>query len=241
MMIFAHGWSIMFFSQTFLKSSFSVQAFGQFLLIMFLLSSVLCFLVNSYSVDNSCLDYKGRDIRPDIRQAVIEVDEMARNAVNVNYIADRKVVDLFTALFGGDIAQHWTVRNIFQLFANFVDVQDYTIVCGDQMVYLAPNKDGPHGMWVDLNHQWTMNYDDFNPCEPTRKPDGATELFSYTINQRFIYLCPAALDNPNGRFLAPYKDRIFTAQPIDDYYLVPTVLLCGLLHLPFADRKFPPR
>ena len=63
------------------KSFFAAHALGPFWLTIFLLSSRLCFLASSYTIDASCRNYKGHDISGDMQQAINEVHEMAINAV----------------------------------------------------------------------------------------------------------------------------------------------------------------
>lgn len=136
-----------------------------------------------------------------------------------------------------------TLLNIIQLVVSHIYDTNYTIICNDQVVNLAPSKHDQRGQWIDPDHGWDLAYDSFTPCDWTRKPgaigglgpgDGYT---AYAMWGRFIYLYPKILDNPKGRSLAPYRDQLLVGQSIDVYCLLPVALLHELLHTSIANRK----
>lgn len=233
----------------FRKSSVAAYALGRFWLTIFLLSTTLCFLVNSYAIDDdSCRDYdgKGVDIRGEIQQAINEVQDMARNAFDkiLSNNPSSSTMNLMQSLFGMDPSRYSIVGNHFAAFAQFYENDDFVVVCGDLMVNLIPNtlaeNSNPHAAWADNDHGWTMHYEDYSPCNSTRKPGQDYTIEAFTILQRLIYVCPLVLDRPKGRTLAPYKDRILAGAYIDDYMLVPAILLheLYLTHIASPERKF---
>lgn len=95
----------------FLKMLFFAQIFGQFSLIVFLLSSILSFLfVNPYTIDPSCRNYKNVDIREDIKQAVVEIQQLADNAFYLMVLGNQNTLNLLRVLFGDDPSRHVTVK-----------------------------------------------------------------------------------------------------------------------------------
>ena len=224
------------------KSSFAAYALGPSWLTIFLLSSRLCFLASSYSIDASCRNYKGHDISGDMQQAINEIHEIAINAVARISGGDASTIHLLESLFGRDPARYHTVSGYLASFTLNFPTSDFVVICDDLMVNIKPNPStdlpDPRGRWVDPVHAWHLPYDEYRPCNPLRKPGSAAgdRIKGYIIEARYIYLCPETLDLPKGRSLAPHKDHVLAGGWIDDYTLTPVVLFHELLHTP---RLFP--
>ncbi|MCJ1271028.1 hypothetical protein MMC22_010927 [Lobaria immixta] len=221
------------------KSSFAAYALGPSWLTIFLLSSRLCFLASSYTIDASCRNYKGHDISGDIKQAVNEVVEMVINAQARISRGDSSTIHLLESLFGRDPARYHTVSGYFARFARRDPSRGFDVICDDLMVNIGPDPSpgpmrDPRGRWVDRIHGWALPFDGYRPCDPLRKPGSAagTRVKAFVIEDRYIYLCPIALDLPKGRSLAPYKDQVLAGKRIDDYTLTPVLLFHELLHSP---------
>ena len=90
---------------------------------------------------------------------------MASNVVYTSHLQNKRVIHLLVALFGTDPSAHVAARNIFQLVVNHIYDTDYTIICNDQVVNLAPGKHDQRGQWIDSDHGWDLAYDSFTPCD----------------------------------------------------------------------------
>lgn len=241
------------FSFFLLKRSFAALAFNQTWLTIFLLSSTI--FVSSYQIDVSCRNYKGNDISGDIQQAIKEVSEMARNGFNAIHHPSESSIHLLQTLFGADRSRYSVVANYFADLSYFAPSEDFIVICGDSTVHLMPPdsdlpkdvlpagdpvESDPRGFWADRDHGWKMSCDQFSPCDGMRGPDNRQGPEAFTIFARLIYLCPVVLDLPKGRTLAPYKNRPLDGEYIDDYTLVPVVLMHELYHTSIIDlpRKF---
>lgn len=121
---------------------------------------------------------------------------------------------------------------------------DMVFICGDLTVKLVPTEPGtpgsdPRGVWKDAVHQLKWDYERFTPCDPARDPLGRSpRLFSYTVNQQYVYLCPEILDLPKGRSLERYKDRDLIGEWLETYVLLPVVMFNELF---YTKLFFPPR
>ena len=240
---------MIFFSSFRRKSLFAAHALGPSWLTIFLLSSRLCFLASSYTIDASCRNYKGHDISGDMQQAINEVHEMAINAVVRISHGDPSTIHRLESLFGRDPVRYTTVSGYLTLVAFTFPTSDFVVICNDLMVKIEPDpstnrKPDPRGRWVDPVHGWHLPYDEHDPCDPLRKPGsgaGHDMTTAYILLNRYIYLCPHILDAAKGRILAPYKNRVLAGQWIDDYFLLPAVLFHEFLHtnprLPAPRRK----
>lgn len=98
-------------------------------------------------------------------------------------------IHLMQALFGWEASNHAIVANVFSEPRQFRADDGFTVICGDAMVLLDtfPHSPDPRGTWVDLQHQWRVDYDDYNPCDSNRKPGSLYDLNSFTIDSRLIY------------------------------------------------------
>lgn len=230
----------------FRKNWLSVHVSDQFGWIVFLLSSTLNLLVNSYVIDGTCQHYgeTNSDITNDIQQAINEVQDMARNAYQRSLTRDASTIDLLRCLFGVDRETHPLVSLYFDALANPLDSHDFVVICDDLMMTLEPdnsNPSDPRGMWKDYVHEWMAPYDKFFPCDPSRKPSAESRPIlpkSYTINGRFIVICPVTLNNPKGRSLLPYKNQDLTGEFIDSFELLPAALFYELLRSRIVSRQF---
>ena len=234
----------MFFIPTFLRRSFGGYALGQSSLTLFLLSSALGFLVSSYTIDDSCRNYKrlGNDISEDIERAIQEARLLASQAYTEGVVRAPNAYSLLVSLFGTDQRKHKVVVQYFAPLALQGFATDFVVICNDQQVQLEhdvyKNPPDPFGVWVDHRYSWAVPYDDFMPCDPARKPGAPSKYpYSYIINTRLIYLCPSILDNTGGRTLAPYKDQDHTGRFIDEFWLLPAVLLQCLIFCHYPNCK----
>ena len=233
----------MFFIPTFLRSSFPVYALGQSSLTTFLLSSALCFLVSSYTIDVSCRTYKGLDIRGDIQQAINEVQEMASNAFAASSRDDEPSNRLRINLFGADPSRHRIVAQYLARASILGPADDFVVVCDDIEAVWEPMdthnpQPNPMGVWVDNRQGWISLFEQFTPCEARRKLNTPnTGLLGYTMAGRVIYVCPYLLDKPLGRSIAPYKNQELFGHSIDSYVSLPVVLFHELLHTHIFQRK----
>ena len=225
----------MFFILTILRSFFPVHAIGRCWLTIFLLSSMLCFfVVSSYMIDTSCQTYKGNDITEDIQRAINEVQDMASSAYIAGFAESESYTRLMTMLFGPSPAGHETVAEYFAAFSTLGANLDFVIICDDLAVYWErdtyhPSPD-PMGVWVDHRYLWVAGYNNYHPCDSTRKIGAPKFPWAFTINRRLIYLCPSILDKPQGRSVAPYKDLALPGQWIDALLCLPVILFQKLLH-----------
>ena len=233
----------MFLVPTFPSSSFPVNALGQSSLTLCLLLSALCFLVSSYTIDDSCRAYKGHDITGDIQQAIDEVQEMASNAFATGFEEDESYIRLMTTLFGADRERHNTVAGYFAKATSLGPADDFVVICNDLEV-LWEEEDiyslhrDPMGVWRDQRYRWFAGFHHFTPCNPARKSGApAWYPYAYSMAGRLIYLCPYILDEPSRRSLRPYKDQVFNGLLIDNFVFLPTVLLYELLHTRIFNRK----
>lgn len=232
----------MLFLSTSLESLLSEHVSGQLLLTIFLLLLISCFSVNSYRIDSSCQNYKGVNITGDIKQAINELQQMASYAFDRDHSRSANTVRTLRVLFGDNLSSHAAVTGFFQNLSNAVHTQEFTVICGDEMVKLAGDLHGPLGLWVDRVHNWHMKYHIYNPCDPARKLNGPDIMVdAFTISAQLIYLCPRILDHPKGRSLATYRDRVVTGESINDYFIVPAILFHELLHTSIAFRKLSSR
>lgn len=221
---------------------------GQSQLIVILLSSTLCSLVNSYAIDDSCQNYKGIDIRQDIHQAIVDVQDMAWNAFSKTFQNDpnENTRDLLQVLFGGTNPSSWhTFSNSLVALFHFLDDADFVIICNDLTVNLVPDIYtqllDPRGLWRDDVHNWIIHYENYFPCDIARQPVVRSfEIGAFTVSQRLIYVCPSILDHPLGRVLAPYRDQILAGKMIEDFFLLPAILFHELFHTGVVTpiRKF---
>ena len=238
----------MFFIPTFLRLSFSVQASGQSSLTIFLLSSALCLLVSSHTIDDSCKRYKGEDITGDIERAINEVKEMASNArldvihEEIGY-GEPRIKNLLDVLFSPDWWKRHLVYSVFDKVVARSPTADFVVICDDLDVRWLPDTyseiPNPRGIWLHQRYQWFMDFDDYDPCDPARKP-GLHPPFrfnAFTAAGRLIYLCPIILDRAVGRSLAPFKDQELAGHYIEEFVCLPVVLLHELLHTEGFDRK----
>ncbi|KAL8721426.1 MAG: hypothetical protein Q9225_001901 [Loekoesia sp. 1 TL-2023] len=160
--------------------------------------------VEAYTIDDTCRNYNGQDISADIQKAIDEVQDMAGDAFAISLVEDESSNHLLDALFNTDRSRHDTVRNYFSTFNSFSPSQDFVVICDDAHVELQPdfigNPPDPRGVWVDPTYNWLENFDDFVPCDYTRKAGAQpNNMNAYTMQQRLIYLCPRTLDKPKGR------------------------------------------
>lgn len=207
-------------------------------------SSTPCFFANSYEIDKSCKNYNGNDISRDIQEAIYEVREMAHNALVNIMIRKPNLKPLLDMLFGRNGSRRGQISIYFTIFSQLSSDDDFVVICGDEMVNLITNLSqwtnlrqwDPQIAWVDHDHHWIHHHDGYRPCDPARRPDSpdplprAFTVRAFTIRARLIYLCPVVLDNPKGRLLAPYKDRLLAGEHIDDYALTSFILFHELLH-----------
>ena len=234
----------MYFNTTFPRNSSAVHALRPSLWTIFLLSSAMCFLVSSYTIDVTCRNYEGSDITVDIESAVTEMQGMINNAYSSSLVPVQTIIDLLVSLFGPDhetqsmiLAGHFST-----LFGPPVTELDYVIICDDQSVELQQdlyqNPPDPLGIWIDYRHGWAAKALDFAPCDATRDfAAPARDMRSYTIANRFIYLCPSVLDHPKGRSNMLHKDQDLETEWIDDYMLLPVILLHEIIRLRLDDCK----
>lgn len=153
---------------------------------------------------------------------------------------------LLQSLFGDNSSTHDLVLSYFTAFSFNFAAADFKIVCEDLMVNLGPDptKKDPHDIWIDFEHGWYLGYANFQPCDPSRSPRSAVDEFDLIrgyIVEKTIYVCPLVLDIVYGRSLAPFKDQLLTGKSMDDYLLLPALLLHELLHTsiinPYIHRK----
>ena len=234
----------MVFIPTFPRNSFAVHALCPSLWTIFLLSSAMCFLVSSYTIDVSCRNYKGSDITGDIESAVAEMQEMINNAHASSLVPAQSIIDLLVSLFGPDHErQSMTLLGYFStLVESPVTGLDYVIICGDQSVHWEPdvyrNPPDPLGVWADHSHGWAAKFHEFIPCDPTDYYSATDSgIRSYIIKKRLIYLCPLVLDDPKGRSNQLHKNQDLAGEWIDDYMLLPVILLHAILNFRFDDCK----
>ena len=152
---------------------------------------------------------------------------------------DSSTIHLLESLFGRDPARYHTVSGYLARFARRDPSRGFDVICDDLMVNIEPDPSpgpirDPRGRWLDPIHGWSLPFDRYRPCDPLRKPGSAagTRVKAFAIADRYIYLCPIALDLPKGRSLAPYKDQVLAGKRIDDYTLTPVLLFHELLHSP---------
>ena len=233
----------MFFIPTSPRSSFVIRALGQSPLTIFLLSSAWCFLVSSYTIDYSCRNFRGYDISAHIQQAINEVQEMAANAFTGSFTENESAKHLMNSLFGTDPRRHAIVHGYFARLSQIHPDEDFYIMCDDQSVIWQPQDiyytpPDPMGVWKDTVYSWTARNSQFTPCDTSRKlgAPGRT-AFSYSMNRRFIYLCPIIFDKPPGISLAFYKDRDNRGEWIDMFMVLPVVLFHELLMIYIGNRK----
>lgn len=206
---------------------------------LFLLTK-LCIIVSSYSVDPSCWNFRGQDIEPDITLAFHEAFDMAGEGFIQSNAVNLSANPLLNTLFGVNLQDHRTIIDYFSTFANLQYSPNYLFICDDLMVNLMTDSVG-RSKWVNHAHAWYATFENFTPCDPTRKPGAPftiKRVAAYTLFNRFIYLCLVILDYPNGRVLAPYKDRYLPGQWIDDYALVPLTIFHELLRGNLIHSKF---
>lgn len=227
----------MFFIVTFLRSFAPVHALARYWLTIFLLSSALCFfLVSSYTIDDTCRNYEGNDITGGIQRAINEVKDMATNAYMASSLEGERYTRLMTVLFGPDHARHEIVAGWFGIFSTLNPTDDFVIICDDLTVNWEPidtynPQPDPMGVWVDDRHHWIARWNEYNPCDDTRKPGSSKSPWAFTMLGRLIYLCPSILDKPTGQSVAPYKDEVLSGQWIDNHVGLPVILFHQLLCL----------
>ena len=227
----------MFYIPSFLRDSFLVvHALRRSWWTIFLLSSALCFLVSSYTIDDSCQNYKGSDIKRDIASAVVEMRAMIKQAHRMSVVRSRSTIDLLVSLFGPNHERQSHILTLyFMTLSKKVVDGDYVIICDDQSVELRPDifhqPPNPHGVWADPSHGWAgVNFEEFTKCDQTRQVRDS-RTYAYVMHKRFIYLCPDVLDNPKGRSNWRHKLNNLRGEFIDDYMLLPVVLLHQMLHV----------
>ena len=227
----------MFFILPFLRSFSPVQALARYWLTTILLSSALCFfLVSSYTIDDSCRNYKGNDITGDIQRAINEVKDMATNAYSASSLEGERYTRLMTLLFGSWSKRHEVVAGWFGIFSALGPSDDFVIICDDLTVNWDPvdtynPQPDPMGVWADHRHHWITGWSEYYPCDDTRKMGSSKSPWAFTMLGRLIYLCPSILDKPTGRSVARYKDQILAGQWIDNYVCLPVILFHQLLCL----------
>lgn len=224
----------MIFVPTYPRSFDPVHALRQSSLTLFLLSSILCFFVSSFTIDDSCQHYKGNDITGDIERALNEVKEMAHDAYVATITEAPRVDNLLATLFGNDRSRYNIVVEYFLRVSTLAPTEDIVVNCGDQRVkleeYFGPSP-VPFRVWTDHRYHWFMDVDDFEPCGSARSvadPDLFT--YGYIVHERLIYLCPEILDIPFGRSLASYKDEDHTGAHIEEFISLPVLLFHEILH-----------
>ena len=240
----------MFFIPNFLRRSFPGHALGQSSLALFLLLSALCFLVRSYTIDDSCRNYKtfGNDISEDIAGAIEEARLLAVQAHTADLPGSTRANNarnLLTSLFTYDRGRHDTVVSYFAGISQEGFTRDFVVICDDLHVEFEldsnqnpPNPPNTAAVFRDHRYGWAVPYNYFYPCDTARKPGSAyTAPFSYIIYNRLFYLCPSILDKSRGRSLAPYKDQVLIGQFLDEFILLPVVLLHDLLYIHWPNRK----
>lgn len=207
---------------------------------LLLLSSTWNLVANSYFIDTSCSNYKGRNIGDDIQQAIEEVQAMATNALIRVQQSEQtsSPITVVRNLFGTNNEHLYYVKTINSTFTAYpVADGDFGVMCNDLMVTLEDDfiKDvpDPRGIWVDYDHGWELGFDKFRLCDATRKLGASyrSTIRSFTIKDNWIYLCPVLLDNRHGLTLAPYKDQVLIDEVLDSYLLVAVCLLHELLHI----------
>lgn len=234
---------IMFFIPTSPRCSFVIHALGQSPLTIFLLFSALCFLVSSYTIDNSCRNFRGYDISGYIQQAINEVQDMATYAFTGSFTENESAKHLMNSLFGTDPRRHAIVHGYFARFSVIHPDEDFYVMCDDQQVLWAPRDiynipPDPMGVWRDTVHSWTAQNSHFTPCDSSRKFGVSEKIsLSYSMNRRYIYLCPILFDKPQGLSLAFYKDRDHLGECIDKFMILPVVLFHELLMMYTGNRK----
>ncbi|CAL8577916.1 hypothetical protein XPA_003726 [Xanthoria parietina] len=149
--------------------------------IILLISHLLIRCVNTYTIDNSCRNYNGNDISADIQKAIDEVQDMAAEADAISLTEDESTNHLLDVLFGTDRSRHNTVRGYFNTFSSFSPTQNFVVICNDQIVELQQdftnNPPDPRGVWVDTVYGWVQHFDNFVPCDYTRKPGAQVSNF----------------------------------------------------------------
>lgn len=224
----------MIFVPTFLRIFDPVYGLRQFSLTVFLLPSILCFFASSYTIDDTCKDYKGNDITGDIEQAIVEVREMAHEAFVATLEEVPRVNNLLNTLFGTERSkQDVVVEYFWKLSRNLGPNLDFVVICDDQEIHLEEDKvhhpPNPLGIWFDRRHDWHTAFESFVPCSPTN--------YAFTVDRHLIYLCPHILDLPIGRSIASYKDTDNMGHYIEDFLSLPLVLFHELLHTRSFQRK----
>lgn len=150
------------------------------------------------------------------------------------------VLSVLNSDLGTDLTRRRKVGTYFSAFTHFYRFDDFVVICGDESVELVRDDDAlkvdPLGVWIDEDHGWQMAYFNYHPCDLSRSPQDLKDEGdqapnnAFTLDDRLIYVCPDVLDNPKGRILAPYKDRILDGQWIENYDLLPSVLFHELYH-----------
>lgn len=226
---------------------FAAHSFHHSRLSIFL-SFTICFLVSSFQIDDTCRDYRGDDITGNMLQAMCKVQNMARNAYFKMNAKNKSPTTIrwLEILFGPNSprtdlisTRYDAVGRRLAALSDFYHADDFVIVCDDQTAQLVipdtltPARD-PRGVWKDDAHGWFTEFDDFHPCNPSRKPGGADQSdlipAAYAARADLIYLCPVVLDDPLGRTLSHYKNQVLTGEPIENFQLLLFVLIHELYH-----------
>lgn len=162
---------------------------------------------------------------------------MARHALDKITGNDPVSIKLMKYMFGLNHLNHWNVRLHFEIMAGVKLRRGYVIACDDQMVHLEVDMSDPLNtriMYVDRAREWAVPQDLDKGCNSVNGPP----ILSYSIDNRYIYVCPLVLDNLKGRSLLPYRYQVLAGSWIEDYMLLPAVLFNALLSTQMTFRKY---
>lgn len=173
---------------------------------------------------------------------------MARNAFAKGHQRNPITNRLMETLFGMDSSKYDIVTDYIVHLANFQSDDHFVVVCDDLMVHWVadtiPGRN-PQGTWLNVAHNWRIEIDNYVPCDPARESSAPSASLknAYTVDRRYIYICPSTLDNPRGRSISHYKNQNIIGDWIDHYMLLPGVLFHELLHvfIPAEYGKFSSR
>ena len=97
--------------------------------------------MTSFKIDSTCRNYKGQDIRQDVRNAVDEVNNLAYygwfRLTHESTNAPRLLLDLFGT--GTESARYHEAVDILARLVYFRCRDNFTIICDDQTIQLEPD------------------------------------------------------------------------------------------------------
>lgn len=205
--------------------------------------------MNSYIIHSSCRDYNGRGLTIAVRTAVKEVRHMAR--IVLDTITDPNpnpaTIRLIHVLFGAYLVPkaHFFNEGSIRRLIGFSNYRaNFYVICGDRDVTLTDWATGlpsdTRGLWADHQLGWVANYDQFFPCDPARRPENPYQVAAFTMENRYIYICPPILESSKGTLLRPYREEHLAGAWIDDYMLLSVYLFHELLQTRVLSepRKF---